>query len=181
MARIAITGGIAEGKSTVAGYVRDLGFMVESSDRVAREVFNSAEVQSSLAALLNLEPPVSPEDMRQALRGNDEIRRTLNRLTHPRIVDVLSASPAQVIEVPLLIETCLQGVFDRVWVVTCGPEEQLRRLIERLGDEESARSLIRTQLTSDAKLAFADRVLRTNQPESTVKRFVSEAATTDLR
>jgi dephospho-CoA kinase len=180
MPRIAITGGIAEGKSTVAGYLRELGYEVESTDRIARQVFEGADVQREIAEMIGATAPVSPEIVREALQ-DDVLRRELNALTHPRILRLMEASAAPVFEVPLLIEACLQERFDRIWVVTCGEAEQLRRLVERLNSERAAKAMIGTQLASRAKIPFADRLVRTNQPEITVKRFVTDAAALDLR
>jgi len=177
--RIAITGGIAEGKSTVLGYLENMGFGVESADRLARETFLMPETQAELAGLLGIDPPVSPETLRARLE-DDEIRRRVNECTHPKILAALRSSVARIIEVPLLVETCLLGEFDRVWVVTCGREAQLARLTARVGEVE-ARRLVRTQLTSRVKIPFADRVFRTNEPESTVQRSVSLAVQRDLR
>jgi dephospho-CoA kinase len=178
--RIAITGGVAEGKSTVLGYLRDLGYSVESSDRISRKVFESQEIQTSIAELLNISPPINPETLRERL-SDSGIRRAINALMHPPIIAAITAMPFDFIEVPLLIEACLQSHFDRVWVVTCGPEEQLRRLTARLDSEPAATALIGTQLTSRAKIAFADSIIRTNREESSVKRCVSLAAQRDLR
>jgi dephospho-CoA kinase len=178
--RVAITGGIAEGKSTVLGYLSDAGFAVESSDRLAAEIFRSGPVQAGVATLLGIAPPVPPEALRTAL-GDDSVRRGVNALTHPLILEAIDSSPATFFEVPLLVEACLQGLFERVWVVTCGPQEQLRRLAARLGSEAAATALIRTQLTSRAKLPFADRLIRTNQDGFAVMRSVTLAAQQELR
>ncbi|HVT13422.1 MAG TPA: dephospho-CoA kinase [Fimbriimonadaceae bacterium] len=175
-----MTGGIAEGKSTVLGYLSEMGYPIESADRIAREVFSSEPVQRQIAELLGFAPPVSSEDLRSKLR-DPSLRRAVNTITHPRILEGLRSSHATFFEIPLLIETCLQGTFDRVWVVTCGMEEQRRRLAERLGSEAAAESMIGTQLTSRIKIPFGDRVIRTNQAELSVKRFVTLAALRDLR
>jgi dephospho-CoA kinase len=177
---IAITGGVAEGKSTVLGYLRDLGYSVDSGDRIAREVFGADEIQASLAAILRLSPPVEPETLREKL-ADPAVRRAVNGLMHPRIMEELSLARCDFLEIPLLIEACLQDRFDRVWVVTCGPVEQLRRLTARLESEAAALALIGTQLTSRAKIAFGDSVIRTNYEEFTVKRCVTLAAQRDLR
>lgn len=178
MTRIAITGGVAEGKSTVLRYLQELGYAVESSDRIARQIFLSDEIQAELASLLGVATPVLPEQIRVGMQ-DDAIRRGLNALTHPRILAALDSSDAAFFEVPLLIEACLQERFGRVWVVTCGRDEQIRRLTERIG-ASAAEALIGTQLATRAKIPFGDRIVRTNQPESTVKRFVTEAAQLDL-
>jgi dephospho-CoA kinase len=173
--RIAVTGGIAEGKSTVLGYLREFGYTTLSGDEIARECFHEVDVQSALAGLLATAPPVTPSAMRAALAGPVEVRRAVNRIMHPRVVERMSGSSAQFIEVPLLIETCLHPLFDGVWVVTCGPEEQFRRLRER-GGSELAMRLIEIQLNSFVKTPFGDVVVRTNAAVETVKRYVRQEA-----
>lgn len=175
-AKVAITGGVAEGKSTVLSFLKDLGYRTASSDAIAKEVFDTDEVQVALAQILDCRGPVSPDLLRQRIWAEPGVRLAVNRLMHPRILNLLYRSGAQFIEVPLLIETCLQGEFDRVWVVTCGREEQLRRLTERLGDEKQADEVIASQLSSEVKLAFADVIVRTNRPLADVKRFVAAMA-----
>ena len=170
--RIAITGGIAEGKSTVLRYCREAGYKTGSSDEIARQVFQQEDVQRELAKLLSTEPPVDRAKLRQAIAQDQDIRRQVNSITHPRIVRAKQDSEVQIWEIPLLIETALYGQFERVWVVTCGPEEQLRRLTERLGDEQAARNLIATQMTSRAKCSFADVIVRTNSEETLVQQYV---------
>jgi dephospho-CoA kinase len=174
-ARIAITGGIAEGKSTVLGYLAESGLRIASADEIARDVYDLTPVQEALAHLTRVEGPVSRILLRERLAEEPDLRRKVNLLMHPYILKGIEASIADAIEVPLLLETCLYGMFNRVWVVTCGPQEQLRRLTQRLGSEDAARGLISTQLTSRAKCAFADTIVRTNAEELSVKRSVIEA------
>jgi dephospho-CoA kinase len=178
--RIAITGGIGEGKSTVCRYLRSLGYPVASADDIARSVFDDPNVQAALAKELGCDPPVERRTVRERLALDPAFRRVLNALTHPLILERLDAIAAPFVEVPLLVEACLQGRFDRVWVVTCGSEEQLRRVSERLGSKEKARLLIATQLPTRAKLAFADAVIRTNRPESDVQALVAALAAQEL-
>ncbi|MBS1716599.1 MAG: dephospho-CoA kinase [Armatimonadetes bacterium] len=170
--RIAITGGIAEGKSTVLGYCQALGLSCESADVLAKDVFVSPIVKEFLTS----EFGHLPERREVLIRvGMDhDFRRKLNRRMHPEILRALQRSNAQVLEVPLLIESCLQGQFSKVWVVTCGPDEQMRRLVDREGDAQAARHLIASQLPTRAKVPFADRVIRTDCPEDTVKSVVRE-------
>ena len=179
MKTIAITGGVAEGKSTVLGYCKEAGYPVASADEVAREVFASDPVQSAIAERLGTIPPVERHVVRTALEESPAFRRELNRLTHAAIIRKLMEIGAAVIEVPLLIEVCLQADFDRVWVVTCGREEQMRRLAARLGTCNAGR-LLASQLPTKAKTPFADCVVRTNQPEADVKAYVLERVHAEL-
>ncbi len=169
--KLGITGGIAEGKSTVLAYCREAGWDTCSLDDMARELFFAEDVQAELARLLDTALPVERTELRQALTSDAGVRRGVNRIMHPRLLRVLRESKASVFEVPLLIETCMLAEFDRIWVVSCGPEEQLRRLSTRLGEAE-ARALVSTQLPTVAKMVFADAVIRTNKPEQHVKRSV---------
>lgn len=174
--RVAITGGVAEGKSTVLSYLHDLGWATDSADTIAADVLTSPDVQAELTEEFSLKAPATAETLRPLVFRDPAKRRILNKITHPRILAKMRESTADFMEVPLLIESCLQGEFDKVWVVTCGPEEQLRRLTERLQSEEKARAIIASQLPTRVKIPFADLVVRTNQPPEDVFRFVTEAA-----
>jgi dephospho-CoA kinase len=174
--RIAVTGGIAEGKSTVLGYLRDLGFPTTSADEVARRLFDEPEVNAALAAAAGVEPPIGRDRLRDALHEDAPVRRRVNRIMHPRIAARLVQVENGFIEVPLLVEACLQGAFDHVWVVVAGPEEQLRRLAARLGSAAAAEAALGTQLPTAVKLAFADVEIRTNSPEASVRQVVTGLA-----
>lgn len=172
--RIAITGGIAEGKSTVLAYLAELGFRVDSADKIAQELFETEDVRFELERLL-APKPYSRDSLREFIAEGDENRRKINHILHPRIVATLEESDAQFVEIPLLIEIALQWRYDRVWVVTCGQEEQLRRLTERTGNEAVARIWIKTQLPTSAKIVFADQIIRTNQDFDSVQHEVRDA------
>jgi len=172
---IGITGGIGEGKSTVLEMLRSMGFVTESADRLARAVFDTPEVNTELASIARVAPPIAPEVLRQAIGESDSVRRAVNAVTHPRIVEAIRKSGAQFIEVPLLYETCLQDLFSEVWVVTCGPREQRRRLRSRYADPATVSNLIATQIPTSVKVLFADRIIRTNAPPDSVRRLLSES------
>ena len=173
--RVAITGGIAEGKSTVLAHLRDLGYRTASADEFARQVFG--QVQEELAAVSGLSLPVSPKELRTLMATNADLRREVNRIMHPLIHRKLEASTAEFMEVPLLFEACIYGLFERVWVVTCGLDEQRRRLVERYGEGAHVDSMLATQLPSRVKSVFSDRIIRTNEAPETVSRLLSEAVT----
>src|SRR5688572_7835223 len=178
--RLAVTGGIAEGKSTVLQAIQEAGIDVVSADEIARQVFQLEEVQAELASILKTEPPIEPDRLKSAIFADPHARRAVNRLMHPLVIRDIEASVVPVIEVPLLIESATQGLFARVWVVTCGPEEQLRRLTERTGDTFSAKQMMEAQLPSRARLPFADRIVRTNLELNTVRQYVFDSIGLDL-
>jgi len=164
----------------VLRYVHDMGISTVSSDVVARHVFNSTAVQAQIAELTKMPLPIKPEHLRDLFPQKPSLRRTLNSIMHPLIRQELMSAKAVVAEVPLLIEACMVADFDRIWVVTCGPDEQLARVAERLGSTESAKRLIATQIPTRAKLTFADVVIRTNQPEDSVKSYIAKVIRSEL-
>lgn len=172
--RIAITGGIAEGKSTVVGYLRALGEPVASADEAAREALSDPAVRQAACQAVGVTEWDSSR-VRAIIAANPERRRALNAVTHPAIWRILESTPARFVEVPLLFEACLQRDFREVWVVACGVEEQRKRLAQRLNSLEEADALIATQLSGRTKAALADRIIRTNQDEPNVMRYVAEA------
>ncbi len=178
--KLGITGGPGEGKSTVLRVLAEQGLATASADDFARAAFQEPDIQRQLADAVGGPVPVSREQVREAVFRDPAQRRAVNRVMHPRILELMRASSAVAVEAPLLVETCLMSEFDRIWVVACGPDEQLRRLAARLGSIASARQMIASQLPTRVKSAFADRIIRTNLPEDSVRSFVIEAIERDL-
>jgi dephospho-CoA kinase len=172
----ALTGGVAEGKTTVLRMLSEFGLSTASADEVASDVLADPVVQHEVSSAFGLEPPFDRRELGAIVAGDPGRRRALNEIVHPEVFSRLVEIRADVVEVPLLLETCIQAAFGRIWVVTCSPEERLRRLTERLGDRERAQRLVASQLASEVKLAFADRTIRTDRPLDSVQRDVEELA-----
>jgi dephospho-CoA kinase len=172
---VAVTGGIAEGKSTVLAELASMGHSTASADLLAREIFSDPQTNARLAAIAGTGGQILPAELRASMLASREIRRQVNRVMHPLVAQAIDRSGAQFVEVPLLIETCLQGDFDRVWVVTCGAEEQRRRLLERYRDESTVIAILAAQMPARAKIPFSDSIIRTNRPLQHVRRLLSEA------
>ena len=177
--RIAITGGIADGKSTILATVAEMGFPTISADDVVRELYATTGVREALAETFGT---VDREKIRERILQDPADRRRLNSIFHLpvmlRIFEFCDAAnrPAYA-EVPLLIETATQEEFDEVWVASAGADEQLRRLTDSLGgDSALASRLLETQLPTAVKEAFADYVVGTNRPREEVRESVRALA-----
>lgn len=171
---IAVTGGVAEGKSTVCSLLGELGCSVLSADVVAREVLTWRETQYRVAEALKIRE-VNPEALREAISQDPVNRQKLNSVMHPLIWKIIQDSKSDVTEVPLLFEACLQNEFSMIWVVTCGLEEQKRRLVERGHAKAQIEQILAWQLPTRAKVALADEVIRTNEDALSVRNYVAEA------
>jgi dephospho-CoA kinase len=158
--KIAITGGIGEGKSAVLEILKRNGFEVASADQVAGELFNLNSVQEELAKILDLPVPISPKILRFAIENDATIRRRVNRLMHPQVVSIIESSKATFIEIPILLEVVIQPLFDSVWVVSTDEAVQKSRISSRQLGESNRH--IQNQLSGKARRAFADAVIWNN-------------------
>lgn len=154
-------------------WISDLGLKTSSADAIARELFEDPFVNDQIAALIGEVSPVDRNQLRMALAIDPDLRRKLNALMHAPVMERILTGDSDVVEIPLLYEACLQTDFDEVWVVTCGQEEQLKRLALRYPGEDVSKYL-RWQLPTRIKAISADVVIRTNAPEATTWKIVEK-------
>ena len=87
--RIAVTGGIAEGKSTLLKLLAGMGFQCASADAAARDIYFDPRVQTDLAHLLGIKGEVPPALLRSMIAEDHQLRREVNLLLHPQIIHLL--------------------------------------------------------------------------------------------
>ncbi len=173
--RIAITGGIASGKSTIVQMLRERGISTLSADALAGDVLWNSDVQAQLMSHFATDEPVSPVVLKNLLQQSHEDRRAINRIMHPAIAIEIEQASAVAIEIPLLFETCLQVTFQSIWVASCTKATQTERLRLRYGGIENL-DRISWQLDSKVAHAFADSVIPTDgSKEETLVTLLQEA------
>jgi dephospho-CoA kinase len=171
--RVALTGGIASGKTTVANLFAALGVAVVDTDLLAREVVApGSPLLPQIAAhfgdsVLLPDGSLNRAKLRERVFAEPAERHWLEQLTHPAIralTDARCDSAAGryvIIAIPLLVETQGTARFDRVLVVDCDPSIQLARLQARDGaTREQAERMLAAQATRQQRLAVADDVIR---------------------
>ena len=192
--RIGLPGGIASGKSTVAKMFAELGVPVVDTDVIAREV-----VEPGTPALEEIREAFGPEvitangtlnraAMRRIVFADDQARRMLEAIVHPRIrAEVFDQAASlggdyQLIVVPLLVESPLRSFVDRVLVVDCGEDTQIERLLGRDGgSKDQARRIVAAQASRDERLALADDVIRNEGDMDETRHQVWDLHETYLR
>jgi dephospho-CoA kinase len=170
--RIGLTGGIASGKTMVADFFSELGVPIIDTDVIARQV-----VEPGTTALEEIRGTFGDEVMqeggslnRKALReivfADTAKRKQLEAILHPRIREETMRQVAAVVEpymiivVPLLVESPMSALMDRVLVVDCSEETQLRRLLSRDGENVvTAQRIIDAQASRADRLSIADDVI----------------------
>ena len=183
--RIGLTGGIASGKSTAAKFFGALGVPILDSDQIARDVVEPGQpplerlVERFGPAILTPDGHLDRPKLRDIVFSDPKARADLEALTHPAIGAALEArsaaagGPYQVLVIPLLIEKNLASHVDRVLVIDCPEELQLRRLRDRDGSTpEQARAILDAQVSRAARLKAADDVITNDADMSAVRAQV---------
>lgn len=185
---VALTGGIASGKSTVSDGFAKQGITIVDTDVLARQVV--APGSSGLREIATqfgpnvLQPDGSLDRrwLRERVFEDPLARRQLERITHPRIRDAAisevaqARSPYVVLVVPLLFEhrSAYQWV-DRILVVDVSRETQLGRLRARDGISEAlAEAMLSAQATREARLSIADDVIGNEGGLDTLAESITE-------
>ena len=171
--RVALTGGIASGKSTVAGLFAERGVPVIDTDVIARQVVEPgqpalAQVVSEFGEeVLDATGHIDRRRMRERIFADPGARRRLEAILHPAIRAEMArqslAAPGayQLLVIPLLAEGGRRDHVDRVLLVDVPEELQMRRLEMRDGvTDEQARASLHAQATRAERLAMADDVVR---------------------
>jgi dephospho-CoA kinase len=183
--RIALTGGIASGKSTVADLFAEYGVSIIDTDVIARELVQPGnpaleEIRFAFGdEVFDSEGRLDRRSMREIVFSDPSRRKELESILHPRIRDAVVAQseatdgPYQIIAVPLLVGSPIQQFMDRVLVVDCDEEIQLRRLLARDAEnEEQARRILAAQASRQDRLEIADDVITNNDELSDTRSQV---------
>jgi dephospho-CoA kinase len=170
--RIGLTGNIACGKSTVLQELQRLGAAVLDADAVAHQVMRKGTtVHAAIAAafgpgILAPDGEIDRRALGAIVFGDPAALSRLEAIVHPAVVAATERWLAEVtaevavIDAIKLIEAGIADRCDEVWVVTCPPEEQARRLQAYRGlSEEEAWTRIRAQPPQEEKVARADVVI----------------------
>ncbi|HYJ51248.1 MAG TPA: dephospho-CoA kinase [Microbacterium sp.] len=178
MPLVALTGGIASGKSTIARRLAEHGAVVVDADQVVRDVQQpGSPVLEAIAAafgdeMLHADGSLDRARLGSRVFGDPDAVQRLNAIVHPAVgvesrrqfEEGLAADPDAVVvyDVPLLAEARLSDPWDLIVVAHAPAEVRKRRLVELRGlDERHAAARIASQVADDERLRIADVVIDT--------------------
>jgi dephospho-CoA kinase len=184
--RVALTGGIASGKSTVADLFADLGVPVIDTDLIARQVVAPGQpaLEEIVArfgpGVLDAEGGLDRRRMRERIFSDPEARRGLEAILHPAIRAEMERQSAaaggayQLLVIPLLAEGGRRDHVDRVLLVDVPEELQLERLAGRdRVTAAQARASLEAQATRAQRLEIADDVISNTGPVDELRSKVA--------
>ncbi|MGU3160954.1 dephospho-CoA kinase [Vibrio cholerae] len=171
---VALTGGIASGKTTVANLFHDqFGIDLVDADVIARDVVEP-ETEGLKAitahfgqAILHPDGSLNRAALRERIFAAPNEKAWLNQLLHPMIRQGMrqaltqTTSPYALLIVPLLVENQLQTMADRVLVIDVDEKIQIERTMARdKVSREQAEAILAAQASRAQRLAIADDVLK---------------------
>lgn len=187
MLRVGLTGGIASGKSNVAGIFSELGAFVVDADHLAHRLIHSGQpaydevVKRFGRQIVDDRGEIDRKRLGRLVFGDSQARAALNGILHPRvraeaerqIAEAAAAGSARIalFDAALLVETGAFREFERLVVVCCARETQIERMIHRDGlSRDEALARIEAQAPLERKVALADYVIDTDGPRENTRR-----------
>jgi dephospho-CoA kinase len=176
---VALTGGIATGKSIISRALAGPGFFIHSADRAAHELMLPGRpawkriVARFGRGILDPDQKINRQRLGKIVFSSPADRRFLDRVVHPLVLEKkrqevrklerLGRHKVYISEAALTIEAGLASCFDKVVLAYCPESVQVERLMkrDRIGREEALRK-IRSQMPLADKIAHADYLIDTS-------------------
>lgn len=162
---IGLTGGIASGKSTVSKIFRELGAKIVDADIKAKEISEREDVIKEIGNIfgkevINSEGKIDRLKIKEIVFNNKEKLKKLNDLIHPKVMEEFKKIKENtgkndiiIFDVPLLFESGMDKMCDRIILVFTDKKIQIKRMLERDGiTEELAEKIINSQMSLEEKL-----------------------------
>jgi dephospho-CoA kinase len=171
MLRLGLTGGIASGKSAVAGMLRELGFQVLDADSLGHQVIEPGHpayeevIREFGPSIKEAAGPIDRAKLGAVVFADRDKLDRLNAIIHPRVEEEVhwrfaelernGTRDAAFVEAALLVEAGYQKRLDGLVVAWCRPEQQIERLLARGLSAEEARRRIAAQMPVEEKMPYA--------------------------
>ena len=191
MKKIAVTGGIASGKSVVCDIIENLGYTVIYTDKINIELLADAEYQKKLALIFPSAIKngiVNKKYIRNEILQDDSKRLALNALAHSeiktRVLNMLEKvdTKAIFVEIPLIVESGMKDYFDQIWCVVADISTKIKRIEQR--DNVSsldAQKIIQCQKKDSELISIADIVIENNGDLNKLKEEVGRLICTAIK
>lgn len=191
MKKIAVTGGIASGKSVVCAIIENLGYTVIYTDKINSELLADAEYQKKLTLIFPSAIKngiVDKKYIRNEILQDDSKRLALNALAHSeiktRVLNMLEKvdTKAIFVEIPLIVESGMKDYFDQIWCVVANINTKIKRIANR--DNVSsldAQKIIQCQKKDSELISIADIVIENNGDLNKLKEEVGRLICTAIK
>jgi dephospho-CoA kinase len=185
---VALTGGIASGKSVVAEVLEELGCYIHHTDKIAHDLMEPEKpawkkiVAHFGKKILNEDKTINRSRLGKIIFSDEKERRFLNELMHPLVLEKKKEVSSRlekeghynifISEAALTIEAGFADFFDKIIMTYCKKEVQKKRLMERDGiSRKQTIKIIKSQMQPQEKMKYADYIIDTSSSlQSTVEQ-----------
>ena len=184
---IGLTGGIGSGKSVVANIFNTIGINTIDADSLAKNALNIDSpgykqfINTFGYDYIGSDKKINNSKLRQEIFINNDLKTSLEKIIHPivrnNIAELIgsSNSPYHIVEVPLIYETNSSKNYDRVLVVDCDEDLQIKRATKRdSSNENEIRNIMQNQATRSQRLSIADDIIDNSESIESLQIAVTE-------
>ena len=175
--KIGLTGGIASGKTTVCDLFKELSVEIIDADEISHELSKKggAAFEEIIEAfedeIIGDDGELDRKKLRSIVFNDNTKKKMLERIIHPKVLlsinEKIKASQSDylIISVPLMIETGMNSMMDRILLIDCNVETQIERIIQRdQTSREEAIKIIESQASIESKRELSDdRIINNNE------------------
>lgn len=185
MLKIGLTGGIASGKSTVCALFEHYQVPIIDADLIARQLVEPDKKAHSEIAhhfgknILQSDNTLNRKKLRQLIFSDPVAKQALENILHPKIRQQLILQSQQqrasyiILAIPLLIESKMYDLVDRILVIDIEPSLQLQRLQQRDGSSsDQAQAMVSAQCSQKQRLAHANDIIDNNDDPTTLSKKI---------
>lgn len=170
MAKIAIVGNIASGKSTVEKILKDKGFKVYDTDKIAHEIL---EENKNLFPQAIIGGKIDRRILANIVFNDKEQLKYLESIIHPKVkefIENIDDTETVFVSVPQLFEAGMEKLFDKILFISAPVETRLERLMKRNNlTKEEALVRINAQISEEEKISKSDFVVVNDTTEEELK------------
>ena len=193
MKKIAITGSLGTGKSTILKILQNLGFSTFSCDEVVKNLYKNPDIQKKIIEIfgkeiLSIDGKLNKRKILEKILENNKLKEKLESLFHPLVKEKLlefirERKEEKIIfaEVPLLFEVGWEDLFDEIWVITCSPLTQKERILRKGLEEKLGEKLLKLQLSLKEKEKKAHKIIFSEKSFEELEKEIKEMLKEYLR
>jgi len=184
---IGLTGGIGSGKSVVANIFNTIGINTIDADSLAKNALNLDSpgykqfINTFGHDYIGPDKKINNSKLRQEIFINNDLKISLEKIIHPivrnNIAELIgsSNSPYHIVEVPLIYETNSSKNYDRVLVVDCDEDLQIKRATKRdSSNDNEIQNIMQNRATRSQRLSIADDITDNSQSIESLQNAVTE-------
>jgi len=186
MKKIAITGSLGTGKSTILKILQNLGFSTFSCDEVVKNLYKNPDIQKKIIEIfgkeiLSIDGKLNKKKILEKILEDNKLKEKLESLFHPLVKEKLlefirERKEEKIIfaEVPLLFEAGWEDLFDEIWVITCSPLTQKERILRKGLEEKLGEKLLKLQLSLKEKEKKAHKIIFSEKSFEELEKEIKE-------